>query len=289
MRRSLILLLILLCCLTPLLSATSKKAAKLEDNLKQWEQFRWQGIIQVESSAFSMRKNFVLAKNTEAMRIDVLDSGVFGLQAKPLISIYIKDKIVLEAPTVKQLSGIDPNWFLPPGALDGLFNFTDSLLARSAEIVSKRQTEMASSLFSFDKDLRLSKITNNDIGLEFNITYNRRNQPTKIFIRRRDTKLAELQINEQKYGSITIEPLAESTPAPDIAELEKELAPDELLLEDIDLEALLERLKVLGLLDESELSEEEIRKLFDELKLDYATLKSILEYLKLGDLEFLLE
>lgn len=252
MKKTIILLAVLLAVISFGLQAKTGKAAKLETNLKQWEQFRWQGIVQVESSAFSLRKNFVLAKNEEALRMDVLDSGVLGLQAKPLVTIYMKDRIELEAPAIKQLAGIDPNWFLPPGALKGMINFTDSLRSRSSEIISKRKLELDAALFTFDKNYRLSSIKSDLTGLELNISYNRRNQPTKVIIKRRDERLAELQINEQKYGKIDIQPLvsepdaiAEIEPPEDIIPVQGKLFVLDLDdLEQMDLKSLLDSLKI---------------------------------------------
>jgi len=274
------------------LTAKTSKAALLKNNLKQWEQFRWEGIIQVESSAFSMRKNFVMVKNKEEMRIDVLDSGVMGLQAKPLATIYVKDKIILEAPTIKQLAGVDPNWFVPKGAVANLINFTDSLLAKSEEIISKRKIEMASTSFVFDKKMRLSALKNQDVGMEILVNYNRRNQPTKVIIRHHDTKMAELQINEQKYDNIVIEPLLLGPETIEPATDLKDIIPEEGILFELDLD----NLNFGELLDSLKLEDLNLSELLDSLKLedlekygiklDEKTLNQLREDLKLKDIRF---
>ncbi len=286
MKKTIILLTVMLAVISFGLQAKTSKVAKLENNLKQWEQFRWQGIVQVESSAFSLRKNFVLAKNEEALRMDVLDSGVLGLQAKPLVTIYIKDRIELEAPTIKQLAGIDPNWFLPPGALKGMINFTDSLRNRSSEIISKRKLELDAALFTFDKNYRLSNIKSEMTSLELAITYNRRNQPTKVIIKRRDERLAELQINEQKYGKIDIKPLVSEPEA--IAEIEppEDLIPVQGKLFVLDLDDL-EQMDLKSLLDSLKLSDKKLKDFnVDSLKVylkefDHNELPAWLDSLKL--------
>ncbi|MFO7659495.1 MAG: hypothetical protein R6V77_01160 [Candidatus Cloacimonadaceae bacterium] len=258
MKKTLVMIAVFLAVTAMALEAKTGKAAKLENNLRQWEQFRWQGIVQVESSAFSMRKNFVLAKNEEALRMDILDSGVLGLQAKPLVTIYMKDRIDLEAPTIKQLSGLDLNWFLPPEALKGMINFTDSLRARSQEIIANRKLELASSLFTFDKNYRLSKIISDTGGLELTVSYNRRNQPTKVIIKRRDSKLAELQINEQKYGDIAIQPLITETEKLAEAENPEDIIPLEGKLFVLDLKNL-EQMDMKSLLDSLKLSDKKLK------------------------------
>ncbi len=277
MKKTLILGLALLCLLLPALEAKSKKQKQLDGNLRQWEQFRWLGIIQVESSLFSMRKNFVLAKDRDELRMDILDSGVLGLQAKPLVSVYVKDRIVLEAPTIKQLSKLDPNWFIPGGAVGSLIHFTDSLQARSAEILANRTTEIADAVFGFDKKFRLNRIANDDLVLEARILYNRRGKPTRMLISHAGTKLAELQINKQEYGKVVIKPLK---PAEDV------IVPDESDENDFPKELDLEGLKLHGL----KLGDLELYVFADTLKADSLLfsskeLKSLLDSLDLKKLD----
>ncbi len=207
MRKLLLLILIILISMNLSLFAKKKPAILLKKNLEQWQQFKWQGIIQVQSSAFSMRKNFVLAKDSTSLRLDVLDSGIIGLQAKPFLILYLKDRIVIDAPEIEQLQGLDLNWFVPPGSIEKLMHFTDSLQLKQQEIISKRELKTANTIFSFDKKYRLSNIKSTDFNIEANIIYNRRNYSTKIQIKYNGTPMAELQINEREYKDIEIVPL----------------------------------------------------------------------------------
>jgi len=218
MRRLLLPLLILLLSTNTFLFAGKNPATLLQMNTATWEQFRWQGIIQVQSSAFAIRKNFVLSKNKEAMRLDILDSGIMGLAAKPLASIYLKDKIVLDAPTIKQLEGIDPNWFISAKMVESIVHFTDSLQAAQQEIISSRKIKTGNTIFLYDKKYRLSQIKSSEPGFEANVIYNSHNQPTKITVKYAGEPLAELQITERRYDNIEIEPLQPELP--DLLELE---------------------------------------------------------------------
>lgn len=207
MRKLLLLILIILIGMNLSLYAKKRPAKLLQKNLEQWHQFKWQGIIQVQSSAFSMRKNFVLAKDSTSLRLDVLDSGIIGLQAKPFLILYLKDKIVIDAPTIEQLKGLDLNWFVPPGSIEKLMHFADSLQLKQQEIISNRKIITANTIFSFDKKYRLSNIKSTDFNIEANIIYNRRNYPTKLLIKLNGEQMAELQINEREYKDIKIVPL----------------------------------------------------------------------------------
>jgi hypothetical protein len=292
MRRLIIITLILLCCLNLTLEAKQNKAKLLQSNLRQWEQFRWDGIIQVQSSLLSLRKNFVLVKDKDELRLDILDSGIMGLQAKPMVTAYLKDKIILEAPTVKQLSNLDLNWFIPAGAVGSLLHFTDSLLVKSREIVADRKAETTGTLFTFDKKYRLSGISNPDLVLQASIIYNNHNQPTKMLIKHAGEEVAEFQINQQTYTGISIEPLLDGTDTIEPDKLEEEIFPEEpglneLNLNDLKLGDLLDSLKISGL----KLKDLKLDGLkYGAFKLDGQNwgdikLKDLLDSLKLGDLK----
>jgi hypothetical protein len=213
MRRFLLLCFILLLGMSAVLSAKANPVTQLQKNIATWEQFRWQGIIQVQSSAFAIRKNFVLSKNKSALRLDILDSGIMGLTAKPLVTLYMRDTIILNAPSIKQLEGIDPNWFIPRRAVEGLVHFTDSLQAAQQEIIANRKLKSGKTLYLYDKKYRLTQIKSVELGVEANVTYNRRNQPTKVTVKYANEPLAELQINEREFDNIEIETTTQTPPA----------------------------------------------------------------------------
>lgn len=207
MRRIFLLIFIMLGCMGSVLIGKTSPTQKLNDNLISWEQFHWQGIIQVQSSAFTMRKYFVISKNKDAIRLDILDSGIMGLNAKPLVSLYLKDSIVLDAPAVKQLEGMDPNWFIPKATLQRFIHFSDSLFAMQQEIVSSLSAKSGDTVFTFDKKYRLISAKNPAVGFETKIVYNRRNKPDKLIIKYLGKPLAELQITDREYGDIDVEPV----------------------------------------------------------------------------------
>jgi len=207
MRRLLPIFLIMLLSMNTLLTAKAKPVKLLNKNNSIFEQFRWQGIIQVQSSAFSIRMYYVLAKNKDAIRLDIMDSGIMGLTAEPLVRLYMKENIVLDAPSINQLQGLDPNWFIPPEAVHGLIHMTDSLQTKQAEIIAKHKFTAGNSVFIYDKKYRLSQIKSADFGFEALIIYNRHNQPDKISFKFRGKPIAELQIDKREYENIEIVPL----------------------------------------------------------------------------------
>lgn len=310
MRKTMILALILLAGLSTFLTAKTSAAKQLQDNLANWEQFRWEGIIQVQMSAFSARKNFILSKNRDEMRLDVLDSGVMGLQAKPIATIYLKDKILLEAPTIKQLQDIDLNWFVPQSAISSFVHFTDSLQANVQCILMNRKLTTAATTYTFDKKHRLVRISSPEFGMKADVVYNRRNQPTKLLLDHDGDRIVELQINKQKYSDVKVVPLIDPNaivqPEPEVTIIpevegkfftldlnDPDLAPllDSLDLKDLKLGSLLDSLK-LGDLKLEDLGLDSLQ--LDSLKLDLEQLKGMnldqlmekleLKDIKLGDL-----
>jgi hypothetical protein len=240
MKRLLILASLLLLLLSmPLLGKTSS-AKQLAANLDKWKSFRWEGIIQVQSSALSLRKNFVLAKTEDALRLDVLDSGVMGLSAQPIVSLYLKDTAILSAPTIEQLQGIDLNWFLPPGTVSSLVHFTDSLLVLQKDILSKKKVQAGKTEYTFDKNYRLSGINSPATGLNAVIHYNNSGQPTKITIGHSGNQVAEMLVNERRYKDITIIPLSTDPNSLNLEEMLKGLDLQSLNPDSLDVNKLME-------------------------------------------------
>jgi hypothetical protein len=240
MKRLIILTIILILCFSLPLGSKTTPAKQLKANLDKWQTFQWQGIIQVQSSALSMRKDFVLAKTADALRIDILDSGVMGLGATPLVSLYMKDKAVLSAPTIEQLKGIDLNWFLPPGTVTSLVHFTDSLLIMQKEILSKKKVQTGNTEYTFDKKYRLSGIKSPGTGLKAIITYNNSNQPTKIRFEHAGSQVAEMLINERKYNGISIVPLMPDPNSLNLEEMLQGIDLQGITPDSLDLEKLME-------------------------------------------------
>jgi hypothetical protein len=207
MRRLPVLIILLLCSLNFALWAKSKPEKQLQANLAQWEQFRWQGMAQVMHEAFTLRKFYVLAKNTEALRLDILDSGVLGLNAKPMLALYVKDRIVLDAPSIKELEGIDLNWFVTPDKYKPFFAMTTTLQSHSAEIISNRKISLSGLTYLFDKKYRLTGIISPKLQLEAQVTYNRKSQPDKISLIYQGKELAIFTIDEITTEHIEITPL----------------------------------------------------------------------------------
>ncbi|MDY6916089.1 MAG: hypothetical protein SVM86_07225 [Candidatus Cloacimonadota bacterium] len=62
-----------------------------KEQILKWQNFKLEGLIEINYNSFSIRKNIVLEKSGNEGRMVVFDSGIFGLSAEPLISATYYD------------------------------------------------------------------------------------------------------------------------------------------------------------------------------------------------------
>ena len=93
-----ILLLFVTSCAFLLKPAEKDKEKLLITHLKFWENIRIDGIIEANYKSFVFRKNITIKKNSSAFRIDIYDSGIFGMQPTPFISAYYDSVLTIRIP-----------------------------------------------------------------------------------------------------------------------------------------------------------------------------------------------
>jgi len=193
---------------------------QFQEHLQRWKQFHWLGIAEVNYKSFALRKYFTLAKNADAARLDLYDSGVFSLTLQPLAAVYLADSIALFAPSVKQLDDLDPNWFVPKGFARNLIQFTDSLQVRQQEILTTKKTTYNGLNFLFDRHYRIVSISYPASDITVKIEYTRKSEPDKITILISKQGKVILGVDQRHYTDIVIEPLL---PPPGTQPMDKEL------------------------------------------------------------------
>jgi hypothetical protein len=207
LRKATILLLLILVCFSNILAAKSKAEKQLQTNITQWAAFQAEGSILVNYPPYAIRKFFVFARDASAARLDILDSGLIGFNPAPMVTLYLQDKIILSAPGIKELQGIDPNWYIPAGTTQKLLALTDSLFAHSAEILAKRQAVINGITLSFDKKYRLSALLYPQYKVSAKVEYTRKNKPSKLSFYYHGKETAILNIDKIRFQDIDISPL----------------------------------------------------------------------------------
>ena len=124
------------------------------DNLQYLNNFKATGVAEIAYKGLSIKKEFVLRKNKDVMRLDILESGILSLLPSPFASVYLSDKVIItnynkgffkdtiiEDFPLAQYLDLEK---LPPGIIE--------------EIVNNKAFDIAVLRFKFDDLFRLSKI-----------------------------------------------------------------------------------------------------------------------------------
>ncbi len=154
----LFIILLLTSCALLLKSAEIDKEKLLYEHLKFWENIRIDGIIEANYKSFVFRKNITIKKNSSAFRIDIYDSGIFGMQPTPFISAYYDSVLTIRTPDqqISQLNQGNKEEF----DLSILFKLSD-MFAMKDEIIKHQKLNYKDAIIIFSDDMKISEIRNN--------------------------------------------------------------------------------------------------------------------------------
>ncbi len=138
--------------------AEYNKEKLLYEHLKFWENIRIDGIIEANYKSFVFRKNITIKKNSSAFRIDIYDSGIFGMQPTPFISAYYDSVLTIRIPDqqISQLNQGNKEEF----DLSILFKLSD-MFAMKDEIIKHQKLNYKDAIIIFSDDMKISEIRNN--------------------------------------------------------------------------------------------------------------------------------
>ena len=134
------------------------KEKLLDAHLKFWENIRIDGVIEANYNSFVFRKNITIKKNSSAFRIDIYDSGIFGMQPTPFISAYYDSILTIRTPDqqINQLKQGNKEEF----DLSILFELSN-LFAMKDEIVKYQKLNYRNAIITFSEDMKISEISSN--------------------------------------------------------------------------------------------------------------------------------
>ena len=134
------------------------KEKLLDAHLKFWENIRIDGVIEANYNSFVFRKNITIKKNSSAFRIDIYDSGIFGMQPTPFISAYYDSILTIRTPDqqINQLKQGNKEEF----DLSILFELSN-LFAMKDEIVKYQKLNYRNTMITFSEDMKISEIRSN--------------------------------------------------------------------------------------------------------------------------------
>ncbi|MCK5050098.1 MAG: hypothetical protein KAS53_00055 [Candidatus Cloacimonetes bacterium] len=153
-----ILLIFVTNCAFLLKPAENDKEKLLSVHLKFWENIRIDGIIEANYKSFVFRKNITIKKNSSAFRVDIYDSGIFGMQPTPFISAYYDSVLTIRTPDqqINQLNRENKEEF----DLSVLFKLSD-LFTIKDEIIKHQKLNYEDAIITFSDDMKISEISNN--------------------------------------------------------------------------------------------------------------------------------
>ena len=137
-----------------------QKEAFVRANLSYLNTFKSQGILEISVKGFTLKKEFVLKKNHDSLRLDVLDSGIMSLLPSPFATLYVNEQILL----TNYNKGFFPDIVQDKFPLKEFFDLEKLPQGIIDEIVKNRKFTIAILQFEFDDLYRMNKIIiNNDV------------------------------------------------------------------------------------------------------------------------------
>ena len=179
----------------------------LRDELMKWQELWGEGIAEMNYMGFSLRKMFVVAKNQQAVRLDILDGGALAIGASPFASIYLEDYLTIQSDMVPQIE------FMSRAKLDGQFSLgflanVDSLVnTYGDEIIANGRINISGFVITFTPDLRMNQITDAKSGAKISFTYLSKGELDTIFFEMDSSTSVKLMFDKVEYGKVEIVPL----------------------------------------------------------------------------------
>ena len=199
------LFLLLFGCATIQKIGFSQREKLLSAHLKEWENIQINGIIELNYRSFSFRKNIIIKKMGDRGRIDIFDSGVFGLKPNPFISAYFDSTLFVRLPEQPKFVGINNSSLereLPNLSFIRIF---DELVSNKKKILIEKEYRNKDFIFCFSDEMKLKKI---ELTREnFYVLFDYLKELSKISIFKNSKEIANIQIDKITYKNIKIKSL----------------------------------------------------------------------------------
>ncbi|MEF3694372.1 MAG: hypothetical protein V3576_03395 [Candidatus Cloacimonadota bacterium] len=213
--KKLLLLLVILAILS--LSACSRNrlsadASRLREELARWESFRSEGIVRANYMGLELRKYYLAQKNGNQMRLDVLDGGILGAGAAPLVSVYVGEYFALESPMMPQLELLATSGMLPDNPGDMLGSLDSLITLYEDEIIRNKVVVHDSVQVSFSPRLQVQEVKDLRSAMQMSISYDSSGEPDQIDLRLDRGIALSLLVDRMSYGPQVFEPLPRPNP-----------------------------------------------------------------------------
>ncbi len=190
--------------------ATSQKPIEAEEALvqhaKMWEQFRIDGIIEMNYRQFVFRKNIVIRKSGERFRIDIFDTGIFGASPTPFLTIYREDEILVRDSDGTRIAdpATDSLYISWVGQLSML---SDVIQSNYHEILYNWEFEKNNFRYKFHWNYLLESITSLDGNNRLEFDYTKNDQLERIRYRENGAVVIDIMIDKIDFEPLQVKAL----------------------------------------------------------------------------------
>lgn len=179
---------------------------KLRQELQKWEYFKSQGVIELSYKGFAIRKMFSASKNGNQFRFDVLEGGLLGSSAEPLMSMYVADYVAFKSPFIPLLQNLNLSQDIPIESLS-ICN-PDSIVALyGQEIIKNKKLILNEVTVNFSKNYLLESISDAKSGLILKALYNGSGKLSGLNISSMDNISIRMSFDKIEYEKPQIIPL----------------------------------------------------------------------------------
>lgn len=191
-------------------------AQKLRKELERWTSFRSEGIVQANYMGLALRKFYVVQKDKDELRLDVVDGGIMGMSSGPLLSFYKGEYLALKSPMLPQLELLDLSRYFPSAAFKAFSEPAKMLAPYECEILAKRKVTVDSVKVEFTPRLQLGKITDLKSGAEILLSYTSRGILDQVDIKVGNSASLVLLVDTISHDSQKIDPLPKNKGGADL-------------------------------------------------------------------------
>lgn len=192
---SIVFIILAECATFPKVDKQEKEKLLLE-HLQSWETIRIDGIIEANYKSFAFRKNITIRKNEEFLKIDIYDTGLFGMRPTPFISAFLDSVLVLEMPDQPEPVVIYPKDLPDISA----FLHPVTLYEHKDQIIKDYKIHTGNVEFTFSEKMQMIKIEDKDA--KFKIEFEYQDELIEIIFYMKDKEIANIQIDKITYKKL---------------------------------------------------------------------------------------
>jgi hypothetical protein len=184
------------------------KKALLKSELNRWANLRAEGITQISYKGLALRKNFVFNKTPEELRFDVIDGGIFGSAAAPLISLYLGEYFSINSDFQPQLALMAASMMNKKFSMGMVNSLLDIAEGYTDEIIDTGKISRQDFEVNFTPKMQLESVKDSKNNLSASFTYTKKGEPDSIILKFKSASL-EMLFDKVKYGNAEVKPLPE--------------------------------------------------------------------------------